>query len=173
MVWTAPITWVDELSDASDFNTQIRDNLLALKHPPTSHYESNEGSDYSNTSGDWADIDTDTNFAFTSYGGAILLGMICTTKPISEFAVDFTIFDVEIDGTRIKNSAGGIASAAQRKRVSFLYLIEGIAAGVHNIKFQFRAAQSSDGLSVDAHVYAGAGTTNYDVHPRFWVREIS
>ena len=53
MAWTAPKTWADdELVTANVMNTHIRDNLNALKTPPSDHYKLNEASDYTTTSTD-------------------------------------------------------------------------------------------------------------------------
>lgn len=169
MAWTEPITWSNVLSDASDFNEQIRDNLLALKQPPTAHYEANQGSNYS-TSGTWANIDgTNWSYNFTSEGGDLLLGFIGSFNTSTGAAV----LDVLLDGSRIKNSVGGIAIAFSNngfRRCSFLYLVQNVAAGAHTISLQWQLSSSPTGSLI---LYAGAGTANYDLHPRFWVREIS
>lgn len=35
MAWTTPVTWVSQLVTVAQFNQQIRDNLNALKSPPS------------------------------------------------------------------------------------------------------------------------------------------
>lgn len=172
MGWTAPRTWIDEVSDASDFNEQIRDNLLALKSPPTSHYEANELSDYNSTSATYADIDTDWNFTMNTNGGDILIGLIGSAGT----AITNALIDVEVDGSRIaNNTSGGILQVnlqTQLMHTGFLRWIRGLAAGSHTFKLQWKIVTAGGSNAVN--MWAGAGTgSGRDLHPRFWVREVS
>lgn len=168
MAWTEPITWTNVLSDASDFNEQIRDNLLALKQPPTSHYEANELSNYSTFSTTYANLDSDWSFSFSSNGGDLLIGLAaCAT------GLDFGLLDVLIDSTRIaNNTSGGIRKivSSNTTNVSFLRWVRGLPAGTYTITLQWK--NNSGGANSNT-MRAGAGTVNEDVHPRFWVREVS
>ena len=170
MAWTTPKTdWVlGELATQSHLN-DIGNNLAALKDPPSDNYELDEGSDYSTSSTTFVDVDG-TNLALTinTNGGDVLVhfhGMIGKAA-----ASHYWYFDVEVDGTRIGGDDGIIGqleSTNSRDPVSFTRLITGLAAGSHTFKLQWKVNANSITL------YAGAGTTNSDLHPQFWAREIS
>ena len=77
--------------------------------------------------------------------------------------------DVEVDGARIAGD-DGIAReflATSGKMISFSRLITNLSAGSHTFKLQWKAGSGTIKL------YAGAGTSTFDVHPQFWVREVS
>lgn len=168
MAYTAPRTWIDETSDAADFNVDIRDNQLALKAPPTARHEVNEGLDYSLSSTSWSDVDgVDLSLSITTTGGDVMIGFIGTAN-----VTGATVYlDVSIDGTRIVNLAsGGLASinTSSPTLINFYKLASGLSAGSHTFNLQYRMAGAGT-----LTIYAGAGTANYDIHPRFWVREMS
>lgn len=168
MTWTTPLTWTDILSDASHFNQQIRDNLLALKAPPTALYESNEVSNYSISTSTYADIDTDFNLSITTTGGDVVIDF---TGSIAASAAAGGLVDVSVDSTRIvNNTSGGLLfiSNGGPRVYSFSHLIQGLSAGSHTFKLQWKSLAGAT-----LTMYAGAGTANYDVHPRFWVREMT
>lgn len=169
MAWTTPKTWTNVLSSAADFNEQIRDNLLALKQPPTAHYEANESSDYNTFSTTYANIDSDWSFTVTTHGGDVLIGLAAVASTIGAFA----LLDVVVDGTRIaNNTSGGIRriELSSGGNVSFLRWIRGLSAGSHTFTLQWK--HSSGGVN-SATMRAGSGLAAQDVHPRFWVREVS
>ncbi|MEO1163712.1 MAG: hypothetical protein AAFV98_08020 [Chloroflexota bacterium] len=64
MAWTQPKTWSNEPLVASDLNTHLRDNMEALKEPPSANYELDETSDYTTTSTTFVDVDS-TNLSLT------------------------------------------------------------------------------------------------------------
>ena len=75
MTWTTPKTWqVDELVTATIMNTHIRDNLNALKTPPSADYDCNEAANYATTSTTFVNVDA-TNLALTitTNGGDVLV----------------------------------------------------------------------------------------------------
>jgi hypothetical protein len=171
MGWTTPISWTNILSDASHFNEQIRDNLLALKQPPTAHYEANESSNFLTFSTTYDDVDnvgSQWTFTFTTNGGDVLIGLAATGRSISSFS----LLDVSVDGTRIANNAsGGIRQITGTfMNVSFLRWIRGLSAGSHTFILQWK---HNTGGANFGQIPAGAGTSGSDVHPRFWVREVS
>lgn len=162
--WTTPKTWaVDELVTASALNTHLRDNLNALKTPPSAHYESDEASDYTTTAGTWADVDA-TNLALTitTHGGDVLVHFHGTLQGSGQHV----FLDVAVDGTR-EGGDDGILRVRQDdyEAVSFTRLISGLSAGEHTFKLQWKSSSGT--------LFAGAGTSNLDLHPQFWVREVS
>jgi hypothetical protein len=175
MAWVTPRTWVpEELVTANLLNTHLRDNLNALKNPPSARYEPNEGSDYTTTSTSFVDVDA-TNLALTitTAGGDVMVGFHGLVAPDNVGAAR-VLFDVAVDGTRTAGNDGitgttqeGSEGGARPKNVSFVRLISGLAAGSHTFKLQWRTNTGT------ATLYAGAGTSNADVHPQFWAREVS
>lgn len=171
--WTQPRTWaVGELVTANLLNAHLRDNLEALKTPPTSLYNVNQGSDYTTTSTNFVNVDA-SNLALTivTNGGDVLIGFVgfVNTSPGAKFGY----FDVEIDGVRMAGDDGLVmthsqSSANQAFCVSFVALKQGLAAGSHTFKLQWKV-----GAGATLVMYAGAGTSTLDVHPQFWVREVS
>lgn len=166
MTWTIPKTWsTGELVTASLLNTHLRDNLDALKDPPTAAYMANESSNYTTTSTSFVDVDA-TNMALTldTNGGAVLIGF----HGYANNAAGIVYFDVEIDGVRMAGDDGLLRSTANSNySICFVVLKTALSAGSHTFKLQWRVTAST------ATLYAGAGTTNSDVHPQFWVREVS
>jgi len=166
MAWTTPKTWqVDELVTAASMNTQIRDNLNALKVPPSAHYECDETSDYTTTSTTFVDVDAaNLSLSITTYGGDVMVHFHGT------ISASPALFDVAVDGVRAGSDDGIVRSqdGSYQNVIAFTRLIAGLSAGAHTFTLQWRTAGSNT-----ARLYAGAGTSNLDLHPQFWVREVS
>lgn len=162
--WTTPKTWsTGEALSASDMNTHIRDNLSALKAPPTDSYVCNEVADYTSSQTSFVDVDA-SNLALTitTTGGDVMIGFHAYTYNPS----GVTYFDVDLDGVRIAGDDGMIATVSGYQTVSFVRLVTNLDAGTHTFKLQWKVSGGTVTL------YAGAGTSTADVHPQFWVREI-
>ena len=168
--WTAPKTWATgELVSASNLNEQVRDNLLVLKDPPSDNYEVDEGSDYTTTSTSFVDVDA-TNLALTitTQGGDVMVHFHGGMVRAAASGV-YISFDVDLDGARIGGDDGitGVTQYDDYHNVTFTRLITGLAAGEHTFKLQWKVHTST------GYLYAGAGTSNRDLHPQFWAREVS
>ena len=168
--WTTPKTWsTGEALTASDMNTHIRDNLDALKEPPTASYACDEASDYTTTSTTFVDVDsTNLSLQITTTGGDVLIGFVGTVQLTTAASI---LFDVDVDGTRDGGDDGicrGYSSTNTLiQTIGFVRLITGLSAGSHTFKLQWK---TTSGTLVD--LYAGAGTSNRDLHPQFWAREV-
>lgn len=169
-VWTSPKTFsVGELVTASMLNQHLRDNLEFLKSPPTAAYILNESADYTTTSTSFVTVDnTKLALSITTAGGDVLIGfsgVVINSSPSSTF------FDVEVDTVRTGGDDGLVCvtspSAASRMNATFFKLLQGLAAGSHTFKLQWRVVAGTSTL------FAGAGTSNGDLHPQFFVREVS
>lgn len=175
MAWTTPRTWVHgEFDTIAYLNEQIRDNMNALKSPPSDNYEANEASDYTTNSAVFVDIDA-TNLAMAitpSQDDATIIvgfhGSFIHDTP------DLISIDIDIDGSRVAGDDGIVcirpsaAGANGQKPVEFMRLITGLSSAAHTIKLQWKT------VSGNATLYAGAGTAGGgDVHLQFWAREIS
>jgi hypothetical protein len=173
MSWTEPKTWTNEPLVAGDLNTHLRDNLEALKEPPTAHYELNESADYSVTSTSFVNVDgTKLSLTISTSGGDVMLAFHGFVRAGTNS--DTLYFDVEMDGARIGGDDGIIAAmraasggTPTRIPVSFVRLVTSLAAGSHTFKLQWKVSGGTGEL------YAGAGTSGVDLHPQFWVREVS
>ena len=167
MAWTSPKTWGSEVLTSSDLNTHLRDNLEALKDPPSDNYEADESSDYSTTSTSFVDVDaTNFNFTITTTGGDVMVGFSGRVANAS----GYVHMDVDLDGTRIAaDGTDGIVSSpnATAQHASFVWLVTGLSAGSHQFKLQFKC---NSGTAV---IYAGGGTAQRDSLAQFWVREVS
>lgn len=169
--WTTPRTWTTgELVTKSIMDTHVRDNLNAL-HTPTSFYcVIDQGANYTYTTTTFADIDS-TNLssgARTWAGGLVLVGFSGSMQHSNNAAIFY--LDVAIDGSRVGGDDGLIvvdqaATANEASNISFTTLIP-VSAGSHTISIQWKTSGATLTL------YAGAGTANYDIHPRFFGIEV-
>jgi hypothetical protein len=173
--WTTPATWaVDQLVTAGDLNTELRDNLNALKTPPSAHYECDESSDITTNSTSWVDVDSTLELTITTSGGDVMIGFTGTVDVgNSQTRVYFDVYESEADA-RLGGDDGicmlkhaSVSAIVYFYPVSFVYLATGLSAGEHTFTLQWKVNANS------ATLYAGAGTSGYDVHPQFWVREVS
>lgn len=178
MGWTTPQNWTSTPFTASNLNTQIRDNFLALKDPPSAIYDANEGTDLSLASTSWADVDaTEGKFqqTLTTNGGAI---MVCLNASFGASAALVFYLDVMVDGvpygvTTLGAGDGLLATRMEAvgtaidAQVFFFRILQNIAAGSHIFKLRYKVNTGT------ATLYRGAGTANADIIPQFFVREIS
>lgn len=176
MTWNTPIDWqVDQLVTAEDLNSQLRDNLNYLKDPPTASYILNEATDFASSSSSWVDVDgAGSQFQLTidTSGGDVMIGFhgfVCNFHT----GVTYTYFDVDLDGTRIGGDDGlclarlaAAAGLSQNQEIAFVHLHTELAAGSHTFKLQWRV------IAGTTYLYAGAGTSYFNLHPQFWVREV-
>jgi hypothetical protein len=168
-IWSSPRSWsVGELVSASLLNSHLRDNLEFLKGPPTALYTLNESSDYNTTSTSFVNVDgTKLSLSITTAGGDVLIGFCgCVLESAGTL-----FFDVEVDAVRTGGDDGLCVvtptTASQRLNASFFKLIQGLSAGVHTFKLQWKVTAGT------ATLLSGAGTSNGDIHPQFFVREVS
>lgn len=180
MAWTAPKTWTNEPLVATDMNTHIRDNLLALKEPPTGHYEADEGSNRTTTSTSFVNVDAsgpdiDGIFRQTlvTNGGDIQIHFHGNVH--GSAAGDMVFLNVSMDGAVLALNDGFIGiicatgtNAPPGNPIGFTRLITGVSAGSHIFRLMWKVDTGTTGT-----MYTGAGTSNGDFHPQFWVREVS
>jgi hypothetical protein len=174
MTWTIPKTWnTGDPLLAADMNTYIRDNLAFLKDPPFALHSFNEAGDYSTSSLTFVEVDssgTELTLTITTAGGDVAIGFFGTFSHSA--ANGRCMLDVDINGTML----GGDSGLAQFRSpgagsgfafsVSFVAFKSGLAPGSHTFKLMW--ATSGATLTL----YAGAGTSTFDHHPQFWVREL-
>ena len=169
MTWSSPaVRSTGELITAAIWNADIVGNMLALKEPNSAHYELDEGSDYTTTSTSFANVDA-------------TLGKLSLAITLAEQADVFVHFhgtvnnsggnvflDLSQDGTRLGLNDGILkVPTGSITPVSITQLIPDAAAGAHTYNLMWKVSAGTGTM------YAGAGTSTLDLHPQFWVREIS
>jgi hypothetical protein len=164
MAWTAPKTWVvGEAVTAGDLNTHIRDNLLALKAPPTTYVKLDEASDYTTTSTSFVAIDnTKLNLSITTTGGDVLIVFFANIAN----GTSHTQIDIEFDGVAMGGDNGLIrvsGGSGNYTLASLACIKTSVSAGTHAVRVMWKVPSGTSTL------YAG---TTLDIHPMFWVREV-
>lgn len=162
MAWTDPTAWdVGDVLTKDRLNQEVRDNLIALKDPPSANFEGDGTANYSTTSTTFVDVDDpDFVLTITTNGGDVLVhfhGNVYNTG-----ANGVSQLDVEVDGTRIGYASGMMyAQEGNSESTTFTRLITGLSAGSHTFKLQWK-------------VLAGTGVlTGLNYSPQFWAREVS
>ena len=175
MAWTTPRTWTTgELVTKTIMDTHIRDNLNALKSPPSGNVNVNAAPDYSTSSATWVYIDsTNLKVEITTTGGDVLIVFFGTLKNATVGARCY--LELERDGSTYLGTNDGlmvivpkvITSADDTQSFCLAFLCTGLSAGTHQFRPKWRTSAGT------VYLYAGAGTSGYDLHPQFWAREVS
>lgn len=176
MNWTTPKTWqVDELLTAADLNTHLRDNLNALKAPPTHAIWRDNGAAYSTTSTAFVPVDsTNLKATLTTNGGDVLVwfwGVFHGDQVGRRISLD-----IRVDGVgRLAAAYNGgllthrLSTTIGEEVVLGPVLISGLSAGEHTFELLWKA---SDGV-ISLHADSDA-TNDYDEVPAVLVaREVS
>lgn len=159
MAWTTPKTnWATgELVTAQDMNA-VGENLATLKVPPTvAHITTAELLTAGSTT-NFVDADSDNlSLTISTSGGDELAHFDCMVSATRNVAL-YLYLDIEIDGNRLGDEFGIALARANQNRHghSFTRLIQGLNAGSHTLKLQWKH------------------THEFRTHPgaQFWVREI-
>lgn len=167
--WVSPRTWTTgETVTSTIMNAHVRDQLTALKTPASFYYKANEVSDYTTTSTSFADVDA-TNLAatFTTGGGMVLVGFhgsfAASTNPL------ILCLDLLVDGASWGGDDGIVTTNIQGTTegwCGFVVLLTGLSAASHTVKLRWKTTTGT------MTMFAGAGTSGFDVHPQFWGLEI-
>lgn len=179
MTWTTPRTWqVDELVTADLLNTHLRDNLNALKSPPSQQVVRDNEAAYSTTSTSFVVVDgTNLKITLTTTGGDVLVGFTGTAHADSTSGRQMS-FDVQVDGSggwaQDQGYAGGIVTTAIQSTIAQAVgfgpiLITGLSAGVHTFAVQWRMNAGT------GYLHADADDADYrnEEPVIFWAREVS
>jgi hypothetical protein len=160
-VWTQPITWeVDQLVDEGHLNEQVRDNLEWLKNPPRAAVTLAANITTTST----AFVDTPgLTLTLTTAGGALLLGFTGVAANTTGGAT--VVFDLVVDGASQGGADGVTGSSAGSVPLSFTWLVEGLAAGAHTVKLQWK-------VSAGTAILYGGGTAYLRFRPQLWAREV-
>lgn len=175
MAWTTPQTWVDdELVTASDLNTHLRDNLNALKAPPTAYAVRDNLGDYSTTATDFELIDnTNLKLTLTTHGGDVFVWLLGTFYHATSGGRVYLDIQVDGSGRLMSTYAGGLASdtleSSERLITLPPILVSGLSAGEHTFSPMWRTNSGTLFLRSDS----GASQAYRQVAVHFYAREIS
>lgn len=132
------------------------------------NYTANEGTDYTTSSTSFVDVDAaGFSLSITTTGNPVLVGFTGVT--FMGGSGQEMYFDVDIDSGTPMFGDDGVAMNESNRRHSttFLKLVTGLSAATHTFDLQWKVSANTGTL------YAGAGTASYDLHPHFFVMEIS
>lgn len=170
-----PRTWTPgEIVTAALLNAELRDHLNTLKDPPTAHFEADQLADYTTTSTSFTDVDAtggNFNLSIETTGGDVLVGFIGSIRVLTSSGDDFLWLNVLVDTTDVAADDGVLVYSPSNNDVaviSFVYLVTDLSAGTHSFKLRWRVNSGRTGV-----LYAGAGTASLNIHPQFWIREVS
>ena len=145
MTWTRPKTWVTgEALTASDLNTHLRDNLDALKSPPTKQFNGVITADSNSVS--FVDIDPALELELATAGGDVLVGI----------SIDGLVVNTATVGGAVRLLVDGLPRATltqvwpvdnARLSLGGVYLIEDLDAAVHRFKLQWAVLTAGHRIS--------------------------
>ena len=166
MAWTDPnlVSWdVGDALTSADMKTYVRDNLLALKNPPTNVHTGT--SVYTTTSGVFVDIDATTfNTTIDTTGGDVLI-ILQGVFHVNALA-QYLFVNFEVDGSLVASNSAwfrmGLNASYDKRAGTIIRLVEGLAVGSHTIKTKWL---------VTGGATATLGNTGHDL--QFIVRELS
>jgi hypothetical protein len=174
MVYTTVPTFVDgERFTQNEANTYIRDNLEALRNPPTAVYTTvGHSSDYSTTNTSFADIDSiNMALSITTTGdgaggnGDVMLCLSGTLYSSSAIRIYFRFLE---DGNVLNADDGFLVSEFNGLRpICIPFLRVNASPASHIYKVQWKVSSGTGVLC------ANAGTSTRDTKAQFWVREMS
>lgn len=161
MAWTVPMTWTNGLLVTNThLNTHIRDNLNALKNPPTATVAPTTARTTTSTS--FVTVDgTFFKHSLTTTGGDVLVGFQGVVTSSTNATVSFT---VEVDGVKVSGASThgiwkGVNVGTGGAGVSLIWLVTGLSAAAHTFELFWKTS---------------AGTLTLEQYTnQFWVREIS
>lgn len=171
MAWTSPITWASELVTVPVFNAQIRDNLIALKDPP-SGVTYNHGADISISSTSFANVDAGLAQTIVVAGTQVAVGFSGTARPSSSTERRL-YFNVSVDGSDYFPDDGIFAcgNGAVTNSIDMLFAINflvWLTVSPGSRLFRLRARVNASSWTLYAFT-----TANYATHAGFWAREMS
>ena len=145
MTWTRPKTWVTgEALTASDLNVHLRDNLDALKSPPTNQF--NGVISATSSSVTFVDIDPALELELATAGGDVLVGI----------STDGVVVNTATIGGAVRLLVDGLPGPTvtqiwpvnnARLSLGGVYLIDDLDAAVHRFKLQWAVLTNGHTIS--------------------------
>lgn len=150
-------TWGAEGVTDAKLNARIRDNMLALKDPPSDDYTAiSSDPSISASSTAWGELSA-FNLSLTTGGGDVLL--MLTGNAATTGAGGY--LDIAVDGNR-QGGTDGILAVSFSTQILLVWPIQDLAAGDHDFSVYGKLASGG-----------AMGFFPSDVPPQFVAREIS
>lgn len=147
MVWTSPKTWTAETLTVADMNTHLRDNLEALRNPPSYSYQNS--SNYTTTSTSLVSLDS-TNMTHSFVLETVGDVLVHFDAAVSNSGGGDTIIELQQDGVAICEGQAD-SPGAKKYHVAMTILIEGLAAGTYVFTVKWKAEHSTSTLYGGSH----------------------
>lgn len=141
MAWTTPKSWLaGSPLGASELNTHLRDNMNALKAPPTDLHDITAS--HNTTSTSWGDVDgTNLALTITTTGGDILVSFSGAGSMAA--GGNFGYLGISLDGVDLYTNGIVYTTVAGYVGLSFAVLLQSVAAGSHTVKLRFKVSGST------------------------------
>jgi hypothetical protein len=154
-------------------DTYVSENLDALKTPPSNQIIQNT-SNATTTNTAWEAIGAGTpvySLAITTAGGAVLVGFHGNFRHSA--ANGRVYLDIYVDGVAHGGDDGIVGENCNTTNVpgvsvAFTRRITGLTAGAHTFILYWKIVTAG----TVTH-FCGAGTGDADLHPEFWVAEMT
>jgi hypothetical protein len=170
-----PKNWTqqNEVLTMALMNTQLRDQLLALKQKAHVIQTPNTGTDWQTSSTSYVDVGSEFNlgtFAPNIQSGTttIIISFNGQVAPSNTTTSRQVNFDVTIDGNSISGGFGVVGHSGTNghiHNISFVRLVAGITPGTKSIKLRWKVSGDT------ATLYAGASSGNRP-RPQMAIQEI-
>lgn len=125
---------------ADQLNTHVRDNLNALKTPPSGSYYTS--GNYNTTSTSLTNVDgTNLSHLITSAGGAIFIGCTMSVTVAGSDYTAYVEFDLNVDGDNEGKAYRHVRKAGDsndRTIVTILWRKGALSAGEHTFKLRWK-----------------------------------
>ena len=146
MPWTSPATFIPgQIIAAADLNSQLRDNELYLLAGRPVGYVVRQGSaDYVTSSTSFVDVDAANAILTLTLNGSRAL-VIATGTMEAPVGQDM-YFDWIVDSTTRAGGSSGVSQSNnnnQRQQFTAIGFFNGLSAGVHTFKLQYRSASGA------------------------------
>ena len=174
MTWHTPKTWqLNELVTEATLNEQVRDNEGYLFERPLSYINLDQSANIVTTSTTFVNVHADIARTITLAG----------TRARVTFQGFFRIegsgagsqrlwLDIAVDGVRQAGDDGlcmGQVTNNGYLPLAFSWVVTGLTPGTHTFTLQWKTYASVG--TPTGTLYAGAGTSAFDLHPQFSVEE--
>ncbi len=162
-----------DLIDETTFN-QLLANLRALYNAPSGAISLDLPSDKTVSSGGaFADIDS-ANLSITltlDAAADVLIGFQGSFVRTSSNTTTLYL-NAALDSVALQPNDGLVAlevgSQTNPQTLGFVYLATDVPAGAHTFRVQWKVVGSATGIKL----FAGAGTSNADLHPHFFAKVV-
>lgn len=172
MAWTTPATWAAALVTVSQFNTQIRDNLRALKNPPSGHSLVSARDYVVAGAGAWTAVDTGLvagHFQHAVTVAETRVQVLFNGTVRAQNNTGLLGWNISVDGTPYFPGNGiafwdasGLSGRAMP--ISFTRTLTGLTPGSHTFRLDWSA-------NVAGFTLFGSGTTERFIPVEYMVVE--